>query len=130
MTNINSQTLIIALLALIIGFGGGYVSGGDKPAPGSHTMSGGSYMKDSEMGMNNAMDEMMSGLEGKKGDDFDQAFLAEMILHHEGAVDMAEAALISAKHPEIKDMARAIIMAQTAEIAQMKQWADLWYGAR
>jgi uncharacterized protein (DUF305 family) len=74
------------------------------------------------------MGDMMSGLEGKTGDAFDQAFIEEMIVHHQGAVDMATAAQTSAKHPEIKTMADAIIKAQTAEIAQMKEWQKSWYG--
>jgi uncharacterized protein (DUF305 family) len=41
---------------------------------------------------------------------------------------MANAAQTSAKHPEIKAMADAIIKAQTAEIAQMKEWQKSWYG--
>ncbi len=79
-------------------------------------------------GMQGEMDAMMAGLVGKTGDDFDKAFLSEMIMHHEGAVDMAEAALQSAKHEEIKNMARAIIAAQTSEINQMKGWQQTWYG--
>ena len=52
-----------------------------------------------------------------------------MIVHHEGAVAMAEAALKNAEHQEIKTMATAIISAQTAEIAQMHAWLAEWYGA-
>lgn len=77
--------------------------------------------------MSGAMSGMMSGLQNKTGDDFDKAFLAEMITHHEGAVDMATAALSDAKHQEIKDMAKAIIDAQTKEIGQMKTWQQAWY---
>jgi uncharacterized protein (DUF305 family) len=77
--------------------------------------------------MHGAMGDMMMGLEGKTGDEFDKAFLSEMIIHHEGAVDMAEAALKNAKHPEIKQMALAIISAQTSEIQQMKGWLNSWY---
>lgn len=77
--------------------------------------------------MSGTMDGMMSGLQNKTGDDFDKAFLAEMIVHHEGAVDMATAALSDAKHQEIKDMAKAIIDAQTKEIGQMKSWQQAWY---
>lgn len=73
------------------------------------------------------MDDMMSGLQDKTGDDFDKAFLSEMIMHHQGAVEMAEAALQSAKHQEIKDMARTIISTQTSEINQMQTWGKSWY---
>lgn len=51
-----------------------------------------------------------------------------MITHHEGAVEMAEAALKNAKHQEIKTMSHAIISAQTTEINQMRDWQKAWYG--
>ena len=50
-----------------------------------------------------------------------------MIVHHEGAVEMANLALTSAKHQEIKDLAKAIISAQNTEIASMKGWLKTWY---
>jgi heat shock protein HslJ len=78
--------------------------------------------------MHGAMADMMAALDGKTGDVFDKAFLSEMIVHHEGAVEMAEAALRSAKHDEIKELATAIITAQTTEIAQMRSWQEAWYG--
>lgn len=79
-------------------------------------------------GMKGQMDGMMMELEGKKGDDFDRAFLREMIVHHEGAVEMAESALQNAKHQEIRDLSSAIISAQEKEIGQMKEWESEWYG--
>lgn len=87
-------------------------------------------MHDDKMGghgMQGSMDEMMEGLRGKTGDQFDQAFLSEMIMHHQGAVKMAEAALTGAKHQEIRDMAQDIISAQTGEIDQMRMWQKSWY---
>jgi uncharacterized protein (DUF305 family) len=47
-------------------------------------------------GMSGAMAGMMSELNSKTGDDFDKAFLSEMIVHHQGAVQMAQAALSNA----------------------------------
>lgn len=123
----NTQTITVGLIALLIGSLGGYVLGSNQ-AP-RHAMPDGSAM----LGMNHSgmlgeMDAMMIALDGKTGDAFDKVFLAEMIMHHEGAVDMAEAALENAKHEEIKTMARAIISAQTTEINQMKSWQASWYG--
>lgn len=76
--------------------------------------------------MNTSMDDMMATLDGKKGDDFDKAFISEMIVHHQGAIDMAQAAKSNAKHDEIKRMADDIITAQTKEITQMKTWQTEW----
>lgn len=77
--------------------------------------------------MSSSMDMMTNSLKGKTGDEFDKAFLAEMIVHHEGAVEMANLALKQANHQEIKDLSNAIISAQNTEISQMKQWQTTWY---
>lgn len=125
----NMNILSAALIALLVGAGGGYLlAGSQTPGEDEHMMRGGIMMHNSQMGMGDAMSGMMQGLEGKTGDAFDQAFLSEMIMHHEGAVQMAEAALGNAKHEEIKAMANAIISAQTTEIQQMEDWQRSWYG--
>ena len=74
----------------------------------------------------NNREDMMDSLQGKSGDDFDRAFIEGMIVHHEGAVQMAEQAKLNAKHQEIKDMSDAIIDAQTTEINQMRMWQKDW----
>lgn len=79
-----------------------------------------------EMGMSSSMDDMMRSIMGRQEEDFDQAFLSAMIVHHEGAVKMAQTALTSAKHAELKTMAQDIIEAQTKEIEQMKAWQKSW----
>jgi len=118
------KQLLTGLIVFLIGAGAGYVVWGTP----QHAMPDGNMMHGSEhTGMQAEMDAMMKGLEGKTGDEFDKAFLSEMIMHHEGAVDMAEAALANAKHAEIKHMANAIISAQTTEIQQMKGWLSAWY---
>ena len=65
-------------------------------------------------------------LEGETGDDFDKAFIEMMIPHHQGAIEMAEEALESAKHQEIKDLATDIIEAQQREIDMMNEWYKSW----
>lgn len=85
-----------------------------------------SMMNDAEDGMAMSMDDMSKMLEGKTGDAFDAAFLEMMIPHHQGAVDMANAVLKSAKHTELKTMANAIITSQQKEIDMMKQWQKDW----
>ncbi|MBY0293908.1 DUF305 domain-containing protein, partial [Patescibacteria group bacterium] len=106
----NTNPIVVGLVALVIGLGGGYlIANNNQQAPTGHMMADGSMMQN---GMGSAMDDMMAGLKGKTGDEFDRAFLSEMIMHHQGAVQMAQAALQDAKHQEIKDMAKAIISAQ------------------
>jgi uncharacterized protein (DUF305 family) len=51
-----------------------------------------------------------------------------MIEHHEGAIQMAEAARTQAEEPEIRQMAEEIIRVQQAEIEQMRAWREEWAG--
>lgn len=59
--------------------------------------------------------------------EFDLRFMNAMIVHHEGAVDMAKDALNKSKRPEIKQLANEITTSQQKEIDQMKQWRKAWY---
>lgn len=72
------------------------------------------------------MDKMVASLRDKSGDAYDEAFIAEMIDHHQGAIDMAKLSQKQANHQEIKDLSKAIITAQEKEIAEMKQWQAMW----
>ena len=56
------------------------------------------------------------------GDTVDEAYIAKMIAHHEGAIEMAEVALRESRDPEVRRMAQAVIDAQTREIAEMQAW--------
>lgn len=133
-----NTSIIIAIVMLVAGLGIGYVAGGSKaPAQqvttntsGMHTMPDGSMMGNGTqtMSMSDMMASMNAELKGKNGDAFDQAFISEMIMHHQGAVEMAQLALTNAKHQEIKDLANAIITAQNKEIADMRAWQKSWYG--
>ena len=65
-------------------------------------------------------------LETYTGDEHDRFFIANMIAHHQGAVDMAKLAQTNAKHTELKTMANDIISAQTTEINNMLSWQKAW----
>lgn len=54
----------------------------------------------------------------------DQAFVAEMIPHHELAVEMAEVAQKEGGHPQITQLADDIVESQSAEIEEMKPIAE------
>ena len=79
-------------------------------------------MGDDEM----TMGGMVNDLKGKSGDDFDKSFIEQMIVHHQGAIDMAKLAKEKAGHDEIKSMADDIISAQSNEIEMMRKWQKDW----
>ena len=73
-----------------------------------------------------AMGEMTNMLKNKTGDDFDKAFIEQMIIHHQGAIDMAKLAQNNAKHDEVKNLANDILSAQSKEIDMMQIWQGDW----
>jgi uncharacterized protein (DUF305 family) len=66
-------------------------------------------------------DEDMAKLNTKKGKAFDKLFLEQMIFHHQGAVNQSNKQIKNGKYPPAIKLAKAIIKAQTKEIALMKQ---------
>ena len=58
----------------------------------------------------------------------DGAFLAEMISHHQSAIEMAKVAQKKADHPHIKQLADDIVAAQDAEIADMNEMHRRMFG--
>lgn len=54
--------------------------------------------------------------------DADKDFVAHMIPHHQGAIEMAQAELKYGKDPELKRLAKNIVKAQHDEIAFMQRW--------
>lgn len=73
-----------------------------------------------------SMSEMAGTLVDKQGDAYDEAFIAGMINHHEGAIEMAELSAQRAQHDEVKRLSQQIIVAQKSEIDQMNQWRVEW----
>ncbi|MGZ8724536.1 MAG: DUF305 domain-containing protein, partial [Aeromicrobium sp.] len=65
-------------------------------------------------------DDDMKSLEGASGTGFDTMFLTMMIGHHQGAITMAEDEVADGKNAEAVALAKAIIVAQSEEIATMK----------
>ena len=64
--------------------------------------------------------EELSRLSTLRGAEFDRAWLTGMIAHHEGAIDMAEAALKDGSNSAVRDLANEIIRGQEAEITEMR----------
>ncbi len=81
------------------------------------------------MGMD--MDDMGMSMRTEDLDnssDFDRAFIAMMVPHHEGAIAMAKVELAKGSNAELKALAKDIVAAQETEIAAMKTWYEKWFG--
>jgi len=111
----NTNTILVAVLALIVGLGGGYALAANRTVPPQHDM-------------DSVMAGMTDGLEDKEGTEFEQAFIEGMIVHHEGAVIMAQMVLQKTQRPELIQLANDIIAAQTREIDMMRSWNAEWFG--
>ncbi len=116
-----NNILVIGAVMLLLGLVSGYFIGTNRSVYQQLPVSAPS-------GMHGAMNGMMMSLEGKTGDALDVAFLDEMIVHHEGAIEMAQTLLRGTKRPELIKLGNDIITAQTAEIEMMKGWRTTWFG--
>ena len=67
-------------------------------------------------------EKMMKEMDQPYTGDADKDFVAHMIPHHAGAVDMAQVQLKYGKDPELLKMARDIIKSQEKEMVFMKKW--------
>ena len=66
-----------------------------------------------------ASDEEVAALTAAEGVEAETQFLELMIRHHEGGIHMAESAAAEAGEPFVRRLARGMVEAQSAEIAEM-----------
>ena len=72
-------------------------------------------------GMDDMMsDEDMQALSDAAGSEADRLFLEQMVVHHDGAVEMARVEVESGQDPEAIELAQTIIDTQEAEIETME----------
>lgn len=120
------KTIIISSLigALI---GGGIVvwsqtlTNSDVSVNQSYQTDNESWMPHNRAGHMNMMQQMFVTSE--------RGFIEHMIPHHQEAIDTAGEVLErGGTTPEVRELMSNIITAQTAEIAEMKNWYETWYG--
>jgi uncharacterized protein (DUF305 family) len=71
-----------------------------------------------------AMAKMMADMEVAPTGDIDRDFVAMMVPHHQGAIDMAKAVLRYGKNEQVRRLAQEIIVTQQQEIAAMRLAVD------
>ena len=72
-----------------------------------------------------AMSKMMADMAVKPSGDVDRDFVAMMVPHHQGAIDMARVELKYGRDPDLRRLARNIVKAQEDEIRLMQRWQAL-----
>ncbi|QQR65409.1 DUF305 domain-containing protein [Candidatus Kaiserbacteria bacterium] len=139
---ITNQTIIVGIIALLIGGVGGYTVAdrdmsygqrhdgkmSENSPMGMHRMHDNTMMDndDPDMGSMSQMDHMMAMMV-----DSEREFIEGMIPHHQEAVDTAKEVIArGGSTPEIKKLVENIVVAQEVEIAEMKNWYEEWFGEK
>jgi uncharacterized protein (DUF305 family) len=95
---------------------------GSLPTPAPRTIAGSKVAEEApflaEAGA--AMTSMMKSMAVKPTGDVDADFVALMVPHHQGAIDMAMAVLRHGRNAQIRRLAQEIIVTQQQEIAAMR----------
>jgi uncharacterized protein (DUF305 family) len=93
-------------------------SGISAAALGSRASAGG----DSQfmVAMQAGMSKMMSAMDVEPSGNVDRDFVAAMVPHHQGAIDMARSELLFGRDPQLRRIAQEIIVDQQQEIAAMR----------
>jgi uncharacterized protein (DUF305 family) len=71
-----------------------------------------------------AMSVMMAGMASAPTGDADNDFVAWMVPHHQGAIDMARAELLYGRNVKLRRIAQEIIVTQQQEITAMRLAVD------
>jgi uncharacterized protein (DUF305 family) len=99
-------TLVFTLTMVILASTGVFAAN-DAEAP---------YLAENEA----AMAKMMAAMAVKPSGDVDRDFVATMVPHHQGAIEMAQAQLRYGRNEQLRRIAQEIIVDQTQEIAAMR----------
>ena len=109
------RTLAAASLAILVASA---AHAGDSPAM---NMASGAADSAATQDYKSRMAKMHTGM-GHYTGNADYDFVANMLPHHEGAVDMANVELKYGTDPELRTLAKNIVVAQEKEIGFMQAW--------
>ena len=103
--NISASARLIAALAVVLAF-----------APFARADDAAAYLAENDA----AMAKMMRDMAVKSSGDVDRDFVAMMVPHHQGAIEMAKAELRYGRNEPLRRMAQEIIVTQLQEITAMR----------
>ncbi len=126
----NNSSLKTVLLSVVVAIGSLSAVPSQGQTPASGAMAGMSMGKDasgssispSTGAFMSGRQTMMQHMDIPLSGDADKDFIAGMIPHHQGAVDMAQIELKYGKDPEARKLAQNIIAEQKKEIGVMHHW--------
>jgi uncharacterized protein (DUF305 family) len=113
------QSMKIAVWAVALGIASAPALA-QQPMPGMPMQN--SADSPSTRAFKEADEKMMRQMGAAMTGDADRDFVAGMIPHHQGAIDMAKVELQYGKDPSLRQLAKEIVGAQTKEIALMRAW--------
>jgi uncharacterized protein (DUF305 family) len=118
--SIGAITLVIVLVAATAFLAVAQDRSGARPSicstPAGNVSGEGPFLVEN----NAAMTRMMSDMAVTPTGDVDVDFVAMMVPHHQGAIDMAVAVLRHGRNPQIRRLAQEIIVTQQQEMAAMR----------
>jgi hypothetical protein len=103
-----------ALFAMLIG--GAVVSRAFAAGPPPATADEAPFLAENDQAMTKMMDDMSV----KPTGDVDRDFVAMMVPHHQGAIDMAQAELRHGHNEQLRRIAQEIVVEQQQEIVAMR----------
>jgi len=117
--------LLVLLLAVALLLASCQGPGGDahesaEPSGGMEDMAHGGMSNMAGMTGTDTSKGMAAQMVAPNGEYSDSYFIDAMVPHHQGAIEMAQVALLNAVHPELRELAQNIITEQQAEIDQLK----------
>jgi hypothetical protein len=110
--SIGHRFVFAGVVAVLVGVGGGAWAAGPAGADAAEAP----FLAEND----EAMTRMMDGMSTKPTGDIDRDFVAMMIPHHQGAIDMAQAELRYGHNEQLRRIAQEIVVEQQQEIVAMR----------
>jgi hypothetical protein len=123
MNSLVKRSIALGTAAMAIGVGFAITAPHDgQPEPDICTTSPSQTTEETPFLIENeaAMEKMMNDMAAKPTGNVDADFVAMMVPHHQGAIDMAVAVLRYGHNAQIRRLAQEIIVTQQQEIAAMR----------